>query len=170
MTQVPSWNYCLVCAVCLWGLFLLVCTYTVLVVIIRPHVWNQDSQSCHRTSRRHWTACWVHVIALQIYLNKTFYLVLLSLMCDDTMMSVIFQLAFLHLQLWSFSTFDSPRNRACDTRPSPLVGGVWARDYGNYASLLAIPVAILALSWKFHSLPKTAKQFSAIVYNYLRIR
>jgi len=26
------------------------------------------------------------------------------------------------------------------------VGGVWAQDYGNYASLLAIPVAILTIS------------------------
>ena len=36
--------------------------------------------------------------------------------------------AFLHLQLQGFSTSASPRNRACVTRPSPVVGGVWARD------------------------------------------
>jgi len=45
------------------------------------------------------------------------------------MMRFIFQFAFLHLQLQSFSASASPRNWACVTRPSPLVGGVWARDY-----------------------------------------
>jgi len=56
-------------------------------------------------------------------------LVALSLPCDGTIMRFIFQLAFLHLQ--GFSTSASPRNRACVTRPSPLVGGVWARDYAT---------------------------------------
>jgi len=46
-----------------------------------------------------------------------------------TMMRFIFQFAFLHLQLQGFSTSTCPRNQACVTRPSPLVGGVWARDY-----------------------------------------
>jgi len=40
--------------------------------------------------------------------------------------------AFLHLQLKGFSTSASPRIPACVTRPSPLVGGVWARDYSVY--------------------------------------
>jgi len=44
-------------------------------------------------------------------------------------MRFIFQFAFIHLQLQGFSTSTSPRNRACVTRPSPLVGGVWARGY-----------------------------------------
>ena len=34
-----------------------------------------------------------------------------------------FQFAFLHLQLQCFSASASPRNQACVTRPSPLVGG-----------------------------------------------
>jgi len=44
-------------------------------------------------------------------------------------MRFIFQFAFLRLQLQGFSTSTSARNRACVTRPSPLVGGGWARDY-----------------------------------------
>jgi len=42
------------------------------------------------------------------------------------LMIFIFQFAFLQLQGFSAST--SPRNRACVTRPSSLVGAVWARD------------------------------------------
>ena len=48
--------------------------------------------------------------------------------CEGTIMRFIFQFTFLHLQLQGFSASASPRNRACVTRPSPLVGGVWARD------------------------------------------
>jgi len=44
------------------------------------------------------------------------------------MMVFIFQFAFLHLQLQGFSTSASPRNQACVTRPSPILGGVWAQD------------------------------------------
>jgi len=53
----------------------------------------------------------------------------LSLLFDGTIMRFISQFAFLHLQLQGFSAFASPRNRAYVTRPSPLVVGVWARDY-----------------------------------------
>jgi len=53
----------------------------------------------------------------------------LGMRLDDTIMRFIFQLVFLHLQLQSFSSSASPRIQACDTRPPPLVGGVWERDY-----------------------------------------
>ena len=60
-------------------------------------------------------------------------------------MRSIFQFAFLHLQLQGFSTSACPRNRACVTRPSLLVGGVWARDYDELWGELAKYIANLQL-------------------------
>jgi len=44
------------------------------------------------------------------------------------MIRFIFQLSFLHLQLQGFSTSASQRNRACVSRPSPFVDGVWEHE------------------------------------------
>ena len=102
------------------------------------YFWKQDSQSRHRTSKHHWRACGsstFYSVSASNLSNRWFsewiqlQLAALSLPCDSTIMRFIFQFAFLHLQLQGFSTSASPRNQACVTRPSPLVGGVWSWDY-----------------------------------------
>jgi len=47
------------------------------------------------------------------------------------MMRFILRFAVLHLLLQGFSTSTCPRVLACDTRTSPLVGGVLEQDYMN---------------------------------------
>jgi len=60
---------------------------------------------------------------LQIYLVQQIQLLASTIaICYNTIMRFIFSIA--HLQLQDFSTSRSPRIWVCDTRPSPLVGGV----------------------------------------------
>jgi len=133
----------LVCAVRFWDLlqqleFLLIYTYCTNSHCQAIYFWKQDSQSRRRTLKHHWRACRISTLysvstsnlSNRWFSDYNFSYRQLSLPCDGTIMRFIFQFAFLHLQLQGFSTSSaSPRNRACVTRPSPLVGGVWARDY-----------------------------------------
>ena len=140
VSQAPS-RYCgLVFAVCFQDLLQqrLIRTYCASSCRRAVYFWKQDSQSRRRTSN-HWRACrsstlyavctsnlsnrvvqWIQLLASSIVPTMRWYY-------NEIHFSIC--IAFIHLQLQGFSASASPRNRACVTRPSPLVGGVWARDY-----------------------------------------
>ena len=136
LSQAPYRYYGLVCAVCFQDLLqqLLIYTYCTSSHRLAIYFVKQDSQSCYRKSKRRRRACKSSTsyavstsnLSNRWYSEYNFQLAALSLPCDGTMMRSIFKFAFLHLQLQGFSTSASPRNLACVTRPSPLVGGVWA--------------------------------------------
>jgi len=140
LSQAPSWYYGLVCAVCFQDLLQqlksFLYTHTVLVVIVGPYAFESR---IHKV-----TVELLNIIdgLVRVQLCTLFLLQIcltdgtanttsasgmsLLVLCDGTIMRFIFQFAFLQLQ--GFSASASTRNQACASRPSPLVGGVWAQD------------------------------------------
>ena len=153
VSQAPS-RYCgLVFAVCFQDLLQqrLIRTYCASSCRRAVYFWKQDSQSRRRTSN-HWRACrsstlyavctsnlsnrvvqWIQLLASSIVPTMRWYY-------NEIHFSIC--IAFIHLQLQGFSASASPRNRACVTRPSPLVGGVWAQDYLSPAPILP-PICVV---------------------------
>jgi len=117
-TQVPPQNYSLVRTHCVPirpfpTAGSLSCTETVLIVIIRPYI-NQDSPSCHRSSRHYWMARWAWTfcaVLLQFYLVQRIQLsasTIVPNICryyDDIHFSICI------LKLQGFSVSASPRIR-----------------------------------------------------------
>ena len=117
VSQAPSWYYGLVCAVCFQDLLqqlnvLLIYTYCTSRRRWVIYFWKQDSQSHRTTSKCHWSACRSSTLCAvstsnlsnRWYSEYNFWLAALSLSCDGTMRSFIFQFVVLHLQLQGFST------------------------------------------------------------------
>ena len=150
VSQAPSWYYGLVCAVCFQDLLqqlnvLLIYTYCTSRRRWVIYFWKQDSQSHRTTSKCHWSACRSSTLCAvstsnlsnRWYSEYNFWLAALSLSCDGTMMSFIFQFVVLHLQLQGFSTSASPKKSGlCNQTLSPCGWGLGRRLYAIIPTLL----------------------------------
>ena len=88
-------------------------------------LYQQDSQSCHSSACRSSTLYSVSTLNLS---NRQYSEYNFSQLCEGTIMRFIFNL---HSYTYNYRVSALPlaqEIRACVTRPSPLVGGVWARD------------------------------------------